>query len=74
MDILGIVPRGSCKPMTMALDKRYLTPQQDGAHYVELDGRRVRGLYDTGSNCTIVSKKLARELGMQTLPYNGNFR
>ena len=58
IQVNGLLPRSRCKPITQQMDKRYLTPKQPGGHYIEvvLDGRRVRGLYDTGSNCTILSR------------------
>ncbi len=50
-----------------AKDVRSLTPlQASGMTYVDVvvNGKRVRALYDTGSNCTIVSEALARALGL----------
>lgn len=58
------------------MDKRHLTPEYPGGQYIDLvlNGRRVLGLYDPGSNVSIISSQLARELGEKLLPYEGTFR
>ena len=62
-------------PMDRQLDKPHLTMFCPGSQYVPLaiDSRRVYGLYDSGSNVTIISHGLARALGLQVLPFNGTF-
>lgn len=71
-----VLPVGETKPMTKAGDARHLTPVQRGGQYLELciAGKRVYGLYDTGSNCTIVSKKLADGLKLPQTSYGASFR
>ena len=62
--------------MRLAVNKRHLTPQTPGGCYlpVVINGNMVLALYDPGSNATIISDKLARELGEAPLPYNNTFR
>ena len=62
--------------MDNLVDSRMKTPIAHNAPYMEvgLQGYRVRALYDTGSNTTIVSSTLARQLGLRWEPYYGTFR
>ena len=64
------------KPMSKSVDKRYLTPMAAGTKYLDVvvNGVLVRGMYDTGSNVTMMTKKLAKEIGVPTLPYSAKFR
>ena len=39
-----------------------------------LGGKKVNALYDTGSNCTIISKTLAKALGLGIMEYAAMFR
>ena len=41
---------------------------------VSIAGKRLYGMYDTGSNCTIVSRKVAAALGVRVIPYTREFR
>lgn len=45
-----------------SVDKRFLTPVTAGAHFVDavIEGSRVNGMYDTGSNVTLMNARLAR--------------
>ena len=41
--------------------------------FFTIDSRRIYGLYDSGSNVTIISHRLAKALGLQVLPFNRTF-
>ena len=58
-----------------AVDKCHLTLEYPGGQYIDLvlKGWRLLGLYDPGSNVSIISSQLARELGEQFLPYEVTF-
>ena len=58
------------------LDGRKYTPIAASAPYLEvgLQGYRVRALYDTGSNTTIISSHLAKRLGLGWSHFSGQFR
>ena len=62
--------------MDRQLDKLHLIILCLGSQYVPLaiDSRHVYGLYDSGSNVTIISHGLAKALGLQLLPFNETFR
>ena len=62
--------------MDKQLDKRHLTTLFPGSQYVSLaiDSRHVYDLYDSGSNVTIISHRLAKALGIQVLPINRIFQ
>lgn len=62
--------------MSAAKDARKLTPLlAAGMTYVDVvvAGTLVRALYDTGSNCTIVSESLARALNLSATPFTRSF-
>ena len=58
------------------LDKRHLTSLYLGGQYVPfaINSQRVYGLYDSGSNVTIISHRLAKALELQVLPFNRTFQ
>ena len=61
--------------MAIAVDKHHLTLQHPEALYLNIAISRshMLGLYDSGSNISIISNKLARELGEPVTPYNSTF-
>lgn len=66
----------SAKPLRTTIDKRYLTPTSTGAYYLTaaLEGQRVMGMHDTGSNVTLMNKKLAEQLGLPIQPHSSTYR
>lgn len=64
------------KSMKHSVDKRYLTPTTTGSNFADivLDGTRVYGMYDTGSNVTLMNQRLATQLGISTEPYTGTYK
>ena len=61
--------------MDRQLDKWHFTTLCPGSQYFPLaiDSRHVNGLYDSGSNVTIISHRLAKALGLQILTFNRTF-
>ncbi len=64
---VGVTIHGSLPPYKLSalkklFDKRSFTRMTPGAKYLEvgLEGNLIRGMYDTGSNVTIISSRLAK--------------
>ena len=60
--VLRVTSLESCPPFTAARDLTRLTPTASEGQYVRLnlEGKTINALYDTGSNCTIISQALAQ--------------
>lgn len=75
-DITKVYPRHELLPMSSYADKRHLTPAEVSSQYIDVivAGKRLRGMYDTGSNVTLLAASVAKQLNLPILPYPGTFR
>ena len=69
--VLQVTPVDRCPILSDAKDCTKWTPTAPEGQYVRmaLEGKAINALYDTGSNCTIISKALAKQLGVKVLEY-----
>ncbi len=63
---MQVTPVDQCPLMVDAEDCSKLTPMSPEGQYLKvvLGGKKVNALYDTGSNCTIISNTLAKALNL----------
>ena len=63
------------KPLSAHLDKRSLICRKAGARYLDvvLDSFHVCGLFDTGANFSMVTRKLVHDLGLVTKLFDKTF-
>lgn len=75
-EVLRFTPLESCPPMAAAKDFTRATPTAPEGQYVRLNlgGKAVNALYDTGSNCTIISQALAEQMRLPVQAYQSQFR
>ena len=63
------------KPLCDYLDRRTLITMKPGARYVDVvfDTFRLWALFDTGANFSMITSRLARDLGLTLAPFNRTF-
>ncbi len=74
--VLRVTSLENCPSFAAARDLTRLTPTAPGGQYVRLNlgGKTVNALYDTGSNCTVISQTLAQQLGLPVQAYSAQFK
>ena len=75
-EVIRSTPLERCPTLASVQDCTAFTPTAPEGQYVcvSLAGKAINALYDTGSNYTIVSRTLARKLGLLVHEYEASFR
>ena len=71
--MVSVTPHAGAQSFGKAVDRRPYTPRKAGTSYLDvvLAKYRLYAMRDTGANFSMITRPMAKALGLEVLPYQG---